>query len=51
MCKLKKSIAKSNNVGTEDIEKVLNEPVGAVRALGFLLKCLIILVVFFGRFS
>lgn len=37
-----------HNVRNEDIEKVLNELVGSVRVLGFLLKCLILLVVFFG---
>ena len=45
---LKKIIEKSNNIGNHDTEKSFIEPVGVVTALGFPLKWLFVLVVFFG---
>lgn len=35
-------------INDEDIEKILVQLVGAVRKIGYLLKCLIVILVFFG---
>ena len=46
----KKEVLKLKNpqINNEDIEKVLIQLVGAVRKIGYLLKCLIMVLVFFG---
>ena len=51
VCKLDKPIEKTNDVGNEDIEKVLMQLVGVVMEVGFLLECVIFLVFSLDRFS
>ena len=46
VCKLEKPIERINN---EDIEKILIQLVGAVMEVGYFLKCVIVILVFFGR--
>jgi hypothetical protein len=43
VCKLEKP-----QINNEDIEKILIQLVGAVMEIGYLLKCLIVVLVFFG---
>ena len=43
VCKLEKP-----QIHNEDIEKILIQLVGAVMEIGYLLKCLIVVLVFFG---
>ena len=43
VCKLEKP-----HINNEDIEKILIQLVGAVMEIGYLLKCLIVVLVFFG---
>ena len=50
VCKLEKPIEKNNNVGNQDIEKLLIQLVKAIMEVGFLLKC-VFLVVSLDRFS
>jgi len=45
VCKLEKPIERINN---EDIEKILIQLAEAVMKVGYLLKCLIVVFVFFG---
>ena len=44
-CKLEKPIERINN---EDIEKILIQLVGEVIEVGYLSKCLIVVLIFFG---
>jgi hypothetical protein len=50
VCKFEKVIEKINNVQNEDTEKILIQLVGAFMKVGFLLKCLIVLLVFLFHF-
>ncbi|XP_037430917.1 uncharacterized protein LOC119297084 [Triticum dicoccoides] len=47
VCNLKKPIENCNSVCNEDIEKILIQLVGALMEIGFLLKCLIVVMVLF----
>ncbi|XBI79205.1 hypothetical protein VPH35_088735 [Triticum aestivum] len=47
VCKLKKPIENCNNVCNEDIEKILIQLVEEVMEVGFILKCLIVVLVLF----
>ena len=46
----KKEVSKFKNpsINNEDIGKILSQLVGAVKKIGYLLKCLIVVLVFFG---